>query len=119
MSMAYDDYVYCSPCLNLASLDHILSRSDEDGKPFDIPDPQPAADLVIARARAYDALHGAVDELPPRQRAVIRAIFFAGYTVTQTAKLLKVSAAAVIKLRSKEFKHLMNALAPVRETLFA
>ena len=25
MSMAYDDYVYCSPFLNVASLDHVAS----------------------------------------------------------------------------------------------
>jgi RNA polymerase sigma factor (sigma-70 family) len=117
--MAYDDYVYCSPYLDVASLDHILACPGQDGKTFDIPDPQPAVEVEIGRARAYNTIHGAVDDLPPRQRAVIRAIFFAGYTVTQTAKLLKISAAAVVKLRSKALKHLMNALAPVREALFA
>lgn len=119
MSMAYDDYVYCSPFLNVASLDHILARPGEDGKTFDIPDPQPAADVQIDRARAHDAIHGAVDCLPLRQRAVIRAIFFAGYTVTQTARLLKISSAAVVKLRRKALNHLMNILAPMHEALFA
>lgn len=119
MSMAHDDYIYCSPYLNVASLDHLLDRSSGDGKTFDIPDPQPAAEVRIDHARAYDTIHGAVEGLPPRQRTVIQAIFFAGYTVTQTAKLMKISAAAVVKLRTKALNHLMTILAPVRENVFA
>lgn len=119
MSMAYDNYVYCSPFLSVASLDQLLARPGEDGQTFDIPDPQPAADVQIGRQRAYRTVHRAVDGLPPRQRAVIHAIFFAGHTVTQTAKLLQISAAAVVKLRTKALKHLMDVLAPVRETLVA
>lgn len=119
MSMAYDDYVYCSPYLNVASLDHALACRDEDGETFDIPDPQPSADVQIDRSRAYEMIHGAVDRLPPRQREVIRAIFFAGFTVTQTARLLKISAAAVVKLRAKALNHLTSVLAPLREALFA
>lgn len=38
MSMAYDDYVYCSPFLNVASLDHALTCRSEDGETFDIAD---------------------------------------------------------------------------------
>lgn len=118
MSMAYDNFIYCSPYLNVASLDCLLVRPGQDGKTFDIPDPQPTIEVQIDRARGYATIHRAVDELPPRQRAVIRAIFFAGCTVTQTANLLKISVAAVVKLRCKALKHLMIALAPVRETLF-
>lgn len=118
MSMAHDDYVYCSPYLNVASLDYVLSRPGENGKTFDILDPQPAAEVQIDRAWVHDRIHGAVEALPQRQRAVIRAIFFVGCTVTQTAKLLQISAAAVVKLRTKALKHLMNVLAPMRETLF-
>jgi RNA polymerase sigma factor (sigma-70 family) len=119
MSMAFDDYIYCSPFLNVASLDHILSHPGEDGKAFDIVDPQPSTEVRIDRQRAYDTIHGAVDNLPPRQRAVIRALYFLGRSVTETARLLKVSAAAVVKLRAKALKHLMTVLAPVRDTLFA
>jgi len=50
---------------------------------------------------------------------VIRAIFFLSYTVTQTARLLKISAAAVVKLRTKALKRLFAVLAPKREVLFA
>jgi RNA polymerase sigma factor (sigma-70 family) len=119
MSMALDDYIYCSPFLSVASLDHMLGRLGEDGLPFDVPDPQLAPDVQVDRQRACDKIHRAVDRLPPRQRAVIRAIYFVGYTVTQTAKLLNITMAAVVKLRTKALKHLMSALAPLRETLFA
>lgn len=118
MAMSLDDCVYCSPFLSVASLDHLLDRTDEVSRPLDIPDPQPAAEVQIDRQRAYDTIHGAVDSLPPRQQTVIRAIYFAGYTVTQTAKLMSISAAAVVKLRTKALKHLLNVLAPKCETLF-
>lgn len=118
MAMGLDDYVYCSPFLSVASLEHLFDRSGENDPPSDIPDPQPAAEVQIDRQRAYHTIRGAVDRLPPRQRAVIRAIYFAGYTVTQTAKLLKVSTAAVVKLRTKALKHLLSVLAPKREALF-
>jgi RNA polymerase sigma factor (sigma-70 family) len=117
--MALNDYIYCSPFLSVTSLDHLLDRPSEGGQTFDIPDPQPAADVQIDRQRAYDTINGVVDRLPPRQRAVIRAIFYAGYTVTQTAKLQQISPAAVVKLRTKAFKHLKNVLAPPCEMLFA
>ena len=117
MALSLDDYVYCSPFLSVASLDHLLDRPGEEDRPFDIPDPQPATEVQIDRRRACDTIHGAVNGLPPRQRAVIRAIYFAGYTVTQTAKLLKVSAAAVVKLRTKALKHLLSVLAPARDAL--
>lgn len=119
MSMAYEECVYCSPFLNVASLDHILDRPGADGKTFDISDPQPSAEDSIDRQRAYDLIHSAMDGLPPRQRAVIRALFFLGYSVTETARLLKISAPAVVKLRNKALKHLMSLLAPVRDILFA
>lgn len=119
MSMAYDDYVYCSPYLAVASLEHVLSRFGEDGNAFEILDPEPTADVQIDSAWSQKTIHAAVEALPPRQRAVIRAIFFAGNTVTQTAKLLQISAAAVVKLRTKALKRLMSLLAPVREALFA
>jgi RNA polymerase sigma factor (sigma-70 family) len=117
--MGLDDYVYCSPFLTVASLDELLDRSSESDRLFDIHDPQPTAEVQIDRQRAYCTIRGAVDGLPPRQRAVIRAIFFAGCTVTQTAKLLQISAAAVVKLRTKALKHLLKGLAPQREMLFA
>lgn len=119
MSMALDDCVYCSPFLSVASLDHLLERAGEDGRTFDIPDPQPATEVQIDRQRASDTIHAAVDGLPARQRAVIHAIYFVGYTVTQTARLLQISAAAVVKLRTKALMHLRTVLAPVRDALFA
>lgn len=119
MAMGLDDYIYCSPFLSIASLDRLIDRPGEGLGPFEIPDPQPAADVQIDRQRACDAINEAVDRLPPRQRIVIRAIYFAGYTVTRTAKLLKVSAAAVVKLRTKALRHLMDVLAPMRDALFA
>lgn len=119
MTMSLDDYIYCSPYLSVASLNHLLDRPGEHDRPFDIPDRQPSMEVQIDRERTYQMIHGAVDGLPPRQRAVIRAIYFVGCTVTQTAKLLKISSAAVVKLRTKALKHLLNALAPVRDALFA
>lgn len=119
MAYGLDDYIYCSPFLNVASLDRLLERPDEDGRPFDIADPQPAAEVQIDRQRASATINAAVNGLPQRQRAVIRAIFFVGCTVTQTARLLQISAAAVVKLRAKALKHLMTVLAPMRDALFA
>jgi RNA polymerase sigma factor (sigma-70 family) len=119
MAKALDDYIYCSPFLSVTSLDNMLDRPAEDGQPFQIPDYQPPLEARIDRRRAYDTIHSAVDGLPPRQRAVIRAIYFADDTVTQTAKQLEISAAAVVKLRIKGLNHLFNRLAPQRQALAA
>jgi RNA polymerase sigma factor (sigma-70 family) len=119
MAKALDDYIYCSPFLNVASLDRLLDRPDENGRPFEVRDSRPLPDEQVERQRACDAIHGAVDELPPRQREVIRAIYFGEDTVTQTAQQLHISAAAVVKLRTKGLKHLVTMLAPQRQALFA
>ena len=118
MAIGLDDYVYCSPFLSVASLDYLLERHTEHDRPFDISDPQPATEVQIDRKRAYDTIHGAVDALPPRQRAAIRAIYLAGYSVTQTARLLKISPTAVVKLRTKALKNLLSVLEPARDALF-
>lgn len=118
MALGLDDFIHCSPYLSVASLDRLLDQPGEDGRAFDIPDPQPAAETVLDRQRAHDIIHGAVERLPVRQRAVINAIYFAGHTVAETARLLKISAAAVVKLRTKALKYLLNVLAPMREVLF-
>lgn len=119
MAIGLDDYIYCSPFLSVASLDHLLDRPNDDDGPFDIPDPRPGCEECIDRQHACDCLHGVVDALPTRQRIVIHALFFAGYTVTQTANLMKISAAAVVKLRKKALNHLFVSLSPRRDTLFA
>ena len=119
MAMNYDDYVYCSPLLCVVSLDSILARPGKDGKMLETVVDRFSAELALDRKRAYDTLHGAVNGLPPRQRAVINAIFFLGYRVTDTARLLKVSSAAVIKLRGKALIRLARPLAPVRDILLA
>lgn len=119
MAMGLDDYIFCSPFLSVASLDSLIDRPGDENQPFDVADPQPHVEEQIDTVRAHDTIHGAVDGLPPRQRLVVHAIFFAGYTVTQTAKLMKISAAAVVKLRTKALKHLLNVLMPQREALLA
>ncbi|MFO1208997.1 MAG: sigma-70 family RNA polymerase sigma factor [Amaricoccus sp.] len=118
MALSLDDYIHCSPYLSVASLDRLLDQPGEDGLAFDIPDPQPSAEVVFDRQRTHDIIHRAVDKLPARQRAVISAIYFVGHTVTETARLLKITAAAVMKLRTKALKYLLNVLAPMREALF-
>lgn len=119
MAMGLDDYIYCSPYLSVASLDTLLAGSGDDERAFDVADPQPGSEVQIDALRACDALHDAVDELPPRQRAVIKALYFVGYTVTQTAKLMRISAAAVVKLRTKALSHLSKMLSPQRAAFLA
>lgn len=119
MALGLDDYIYCSAFVSVASLDQLTRRHGEQAVPFEIPDPHPAPDVQIDRDRAYNTIHRAVDGLPLRQRAVIRAIYFVGYTVTQTARVLKISAAAVVKLRTKALKRLLGVLKPQRDALFA
>jgi RNA polymerase sigma factor (sigma-70 family) len=114
MALSLDDYIHCTPYLGVLSLD----RTGEDGRPFDIADPEPSAEVAFDRKRAQDIIHRAVDKLPARQRAVISAIYFAGHTVTETARLLKITAAAVVKLRTRALKYLLKVLAPMREALF-
>lgn len=118
MAMALDDYIYCSPFLSVISLDQLVGEALARGSAFEVPDIRPSVDTELDRARSYETLHSAVEELPPRQRVVILALYFAGHTVTQAARFLKISAAAVIKLRTKALKRLLTLLAPQRDTLF-
>lgn len=118
MSLALDDYVYCSPFLNVVSLDHLLDHFGEGDRSFDIPSPQLPTETQIDRRRVYDTIHGAVDLLPPRQGAVVRAIYLSGLTVTQTARHLKISAPAVVKLRTKALSNLLRVLEPKRDQFF-
>lgn len=118
VAMALDDYIYCSPFLSVISLDQLVGEALARGSAFEVPDIRPSVDTELDRARSYETLHSAVEELPPRQRVVILALYFAGHTVTQAARFLKISAAAVIKLRTKALKRLLTLLAPQRDTLF-
>lgn len=119
MALGLDDYIYCSPFTSVVSLDSLSDRSGEGARPFDFPDPQPLPEVQIDRDRAYDTIHRAVAGLPARQRAVIRAIYFVGYTVAQTARALKITGAAVVKLHTKALRNLLSVLMPQREVLFA
>jgi RNA polymerase sigma factor (sigma-70 family) len=118
MAKALDDCIYCSPFLSVLSLDELIERPDEQGRAFDIPDPQPTSEERLDRMRGFGALHGALEALPPRQRLVIQALYFVGYSVTQTARLLRISAAAVVKLRTKALNRLFALLIPKRDLLF-
>ena len=117
MVMGQDDYIYCSPFLSVASLDALLDQSGDVERPFDIVDSQFAAEDQIDAQRKCNMLHIAISNLPQHQHIVIHATFFAGYTVTQTAKLMKVSVATVVKLRTKALKHLLKVLSPQRDAL--
>lgn len=119
MAKPLDSYIYCSPFLSIRSLDELLDIPAENGRPFEIPANTPLPDRAFDLSRSCDAVRRAIEELPSRQRAVIRAIYFAGHTVTEAARLLRVSAAAVVKLRTKAFKRLAAMLMPAREILFA
>lgn len=118
MAMGLDDYIYCSPYQVVASLDHVVDCQSKDNRAFDIADPQPGSEILIDRQRAYDTIHRAIDVLPPRQRTVIRAIYFLGYTVTQTARLLQISATAVVKLRTRALNRLLGLLTPACHAVF-
>jgi DNA-directed RNA polymerase specialized sigma subunit len=119
MAKALDDSIYCSAFSSVVSLDFLRDRPHEDGRPFDVPDPQPLADDRIDEWRRYEIIHSAVNRLSPRQRAVVQAIFFAESTVMRSAWQLEISGAAVVKLRTKALRNLADALAPQRPSLFA
>lgn len=119
MSMAPENYIYCSPFSDVVSLDALLERTGEDGRAFDISDPQPGVEVKIDNYRLHDVVHRAIGELPNRQRMVVDALFFMDWTVTRTARALQISAPAVTKLREKALRNLRNMLAPRRDMLLA
>ena len=119
MSMAPENYIYCSPFSEVVSLDALLECPGDDGRAFDIPDPQPGVEEKIDNDRLHDVMHRAIGELPSRQRKVIVALYFMGWKVTWTALALQISSPAVIKLREKAFRNLRGILAPQRDILLA
>ncbi|MDJ0977659.1 MAG: sigma-70 family RNA polymerase sigma factor [Erythrobacter sp.] len=119
MANPLDSHIYCSPYLSVTSLDQLLDVPGEDGRPFQIPDYAPTPDIQVAKDAAGEEVNTAVENLPPRQREVIRSIFFSDHTVTQTAKALEISASAVVKLRKKALKRLATILIPQRDALLA
>lgn len=112
MATALDNAIYCSPFASVLSLDCLIERGGEDGTPFEVPDPAPDIPDMLDRKRACKALHMAVNSLPERQEAVIRTLFFRELSVTQAARLLSISPAAVVKLREKGLRRLRTELKP-------
>lgn len=59
--------------------------------------------------RTYQ-INRAIDELPRRQRLIVRRNVFANYKVKSLAKLFKVSSARICQLRRKAFNTLDKVL---------
>jgi len=119
MASALDDCIYCSPFLGVLSLDRLIEQHREGGSPFDVLDPAPDIPDVLDCMRTCIALHRAVNNLPERQQAAIRALYFREQTVVQTAGTLRISSAAVVKLHAKALRRLRATLNSRRGSLFA
>ena len=57
---------------------------------------------------ATDRLREIIHDLPPRQKKVIRLIWYVGYNQTETAKLLHCSKANICKLQKAAFEKIRN-----------
>lgn len=117
MAKALDDYIYCSPFLDVLSLDQLLDEPGDDAQPFEVPDSALDAGDHLDRQRTCDMLHLHVGLLPTQQRRVIQAVYLAGWTVTQTALHLGISIPAVTRLKARALTRLLAGLERRRDDL--
>ena len=103
--------------VDAVSVRQALADADRMVTSLDVPDARRVAwsgylpeEIAISSER--DALlHRAIDALPDRKRAVVRAIYFDDRTVKDIAEELGVSHAAVSQQRSEAMRMLRDALA--------
>lgn len=79
----------------------------------DTAEPVPGADTAVLRAAGFEALLGAVAQLPMRQRQVLVLRFFSELSVADTAEALDIKPGAV----AVATHHALNALRKLREDL--
>ncbi len=118
MAMALDNYIYCSPFQGVLSLDCLSETHRQGGGILDVPDPAPDVPDLLDRRLVCELLHKAVNSLPDRQQAVICLLFFGERRVSQAARTLSISPAAVVKLRAKAVKRLQSEIGPQYSGLF-
>jgi RNA polymerase sigma factor (sigma-70 family) len=108
-----DTYIFPGVFAPILSLDELYAGFGQEpgAKPFDLTDPEPLADQLIEHADAMAAVRAFVTSLPPRDREILRRIYWGGETQTQVAAQLKVSKMAISKSVARLFRQGRVALA--------
>ena len=95
--MRQRDHLFWGVFAQTLSLDQLYAKCEEDGSPFDLVDAEPTPDRALEVVEAYAAVRKFVDELPPRDREIVRSVFWDDRSQSEVAIELKVSKMAISK----------------------
>lgn len=93
------------------SLDALVAASEAAGGPqFDIRDESPCAEELLERDQAHRAVTSFVDALNPRDREIVKRLFWQDETQTEIAYSFGVSKMAISKALARIARHGRRAL---------
>lgn len=95
--MRKQDYFFPGVFAPVLSLDQLYEKGREDGSGFDLVDNEPTPDQIFENGQTITAIREFVDNLPPRDRLIVRAVFWEDRTQTDVASELHVSKMAISK----------------------
>ena len=125
MSAPLDKSIYCSPFLDVASLDAILSVPDDGSASttaeavLNLSSLYPSGDTVVTASETFATTHAAIAQLSPKQRAVIWGHYFEGFTLRRIAQDENVSESAITQRKLSALARLKTLLSPQLLETFA
>ncbi len=109
--------VCLTPLATVVSLDGLLaSNATGSSGAFDIPDDTPPLDEFYDAHRAQMAVRDFIETLPPRQRDLIKRVFWDDETQASVARSQGISGAAVSKSLNKVLETGRHQLARFKNT---
>lgn len=104
MRQSHDSYLFPGAFAPVLSLDALIAPVEEGGNAFEIQDPAPVQDEQFAHNQILDAVGRFVDSLSPRDREIVRSVYWDGQTQTEVAVRLSVSKMAISKAIARILK---------------
>jgi RNA polymerase sigma factor (sigma-70 family) len=100
-TMRCRDYLFPGVFAPVLSLDQLYANREEDGSFFDLVDTASTPLQSLEIEQAFSAINKFVDDLPPRDRQIVRSVFWQGRSQSDVANDLKVSKMAISKAMAR------------------
>jgi RNA polymerase sigma factor (sigma-70 family) len=95
--MRHRDYLFPGAFAPVLSLDELCAG----GSSFVLVDPDQTPELALETVQAHAAIRRFVDDLPPRDRQIVRSVFWDDRSQSDVAIELKVSKMAISKAMAR------------------
>ncbi len=100
------------------SLDEPIDMDQENTRGNQIVDIKQNIDEEMNREFIKDVLSKSIDRLPEKERIVITLYYYEGFTITEIADILKLSASRISQLHTKAIYRLRGSLGRMKKQLF-